>query len=654
MSIKSKLLISFTLTALLPILIIVSLTTWQVVEDAEAQFIEKSSVDIAIADQSFQNFFDVMGYQVSFLASHEDVRKATSGTLSTYFGEAKKPAEVARQNGGLEAKLLELFTRIGENNPMLGYVYIGNTDGGYLEWPGTGDYGDWDPRTRGFYTKARDANFKVSRRDGYYWEPDDAVYVSLQKGYKDEQGNFAGSVAIDLSLKALSKMVNDIKLGETGFIMLIQSDGTILVDGHNPENNFKAVNEVGDARFAEVVNQNDGVFETTVDGENYLANVYNSEALGWKFIGFQQKSEIYSNAKTMIFETIAISAILVLLFLGAGLWVAQLIVKPINQVKNSLREFAEGEGDLTARIRINNKDETGELANWFNQFVNSTQNMIATIKQNAEAITSVSSATAEGSQDISESANQQHNSVEQVATAATEMASTANEVAQNCASTATVSEEGLNATREGKEIIEQSQLGVEGLGKSIRESRTVIQELVNETDNINNILVSIQSIAEQTNLLALNAAIEAARAGEQGRGFAVVADEVRSLANRTQESTSEINTILASLTKRTEEVSNNMDTSLTQADGVIETTTKVTEAFNLIESNVEKIRDMTLQNASAAEEQHLVTEDINSNVIAINEMASQVTALANKLQSDSAQQNQLSTELSSLVGRFRT
>lgn len=654
MNIKLKLLLSLVITALLPVLIIVSITTWQIVEDAEQKFIDTSTVDISIAEQSFANFFEDMGHLVSFMADSQAVRQSAPGAISNYFTESRKPSEVAKANGGLELELFNLFSAIGNNNPKLGFVYMSNTAGEYAEWPGTDNYGDWDPRTRPWYPLARDANFRVVRRDGYFWEPTQSVYVSVLKAFKKLDGELGGVVAIDVSLKALTGMVQDIKLGETGFIMLVQGDGMVLVDGHSPDNNFKSISELKDAHFVDIANKESGVFETSIKGVEYMANVYASDKLGWKFIGFQQKAEILSSAQTLIYKTIAISTVLVLLFLLLGMWIAQAVVKPINQVKDSLREFAEGEGDLTARINVASRDETGELARWFNQFVASTQAMIDTIKQNSHAIHEVSSQTNQGSGNIADSAQQQHSSVDQVATAVTQMSSAANEVAKNCANTATVSEEGLSATREGKDIIEQSQAGVESLGTSIRESRRVISELEHETENINSILVAIQSIAEQTNLLALNAAIEAARAGAHGRGFAVVADEVRNLANRTQESTSEINTILTSLNKRTEQVSSNMSLSLEQAEAVIDTTTRVNEAFQQIESNVETIRDMTLQNASAAEEQHLVTEDINANVVAINEMASQVMMLAKELQNNASDQDRLSTELSELVSRFRT
>jgi methyl-accepting chemotaxis protein len=196
--------------------------------------------------------------------------------------------------------------------------------------------------------------------------------------------------------------------------------------------------------------------------------------------------------------------------------------------------------------------------------------------------------------------------------------------------------------------------GVNKLGASIQNSSKVLQELEKETVNINNILSTIQQIAEQTNLLALNAAIEAARAGEQGRGFAVVADEVRNLAKRTQDSTEQINNILNLLVNRIKEVTVSMDQSLVESGKAIVLSDEVMAAFESIEGKVQMIRDMTMQIATATEEQHLVTEEINQNIVAINDAVTQISVQAAEVESYAQEQSGLSGELKQLVVRFRT
>ncbi|MFT0631116.1 hypothetical protein ACMFY5_03160 [Pseudomonas sihuiensis] len=176
MKIRSKLLVSFLVATLIPVLVVALMTIRNVTEQARDSFLVSSSLDMKLVNSSFATFFDSVDHTVSALAEYPAVKDAQNGALTTYFGEARKPGQVATSNGGREKQIFDYFSSIGNNNPTLGYVYMGDTEGGYVEWPGTGDYGDWDPRKREWYTKGRDANFTLARRDGYYWEPDDAVY----------------------------------------------------------------------------------------------------------------------------------------------------------------------------------------------------------------------------------------------------------------------------------------------------------------------------------------------------------------------------------------------------------------------------------------------------------------------------------------------
>ncbi len=654
MKIKTKLLVAFLVAVLVPVLLVAVITTRDINKNSELQFAEASSLNMAVINNTFVNFFEYVGYTVSALAEHPSVTKSDAGPISTYFGEEQRPSEVARASGGRELEIFELFSSIGNNNPSLVYVYMGDKQGGYLEWPGTAEYGNWDSRNRPWFDIGKNANYSVVRRDGYYYAPDDAVYIAVLRAFKGKNGSFEGVVGIDFSLKTLTKMVQEVKFGETGYLMVVEGNGNILVDAAYTENNFKALSSLDSPHYQVIDKTDSGVVELEVDGVGYMANIYHSKELGWKFIGLMQKREIFAEARQMTISTAIVCTILVIVFGLFGVFIANRIVSPINSVKDNLRTIAEGEGDLTTRINVESNDETGELADWFNQFIESTQRMIVAIKKTSVEMDNLSDQTNARAMDMAEASSQQLQSVDQVVTAVTEMSAAANEVAKNCVDTANVSEEGLSATVEGKEIINRSAKGVTSLGQSIKTSNQVIQELEKETANINSILGTIQDIAEQTNLLALNAAIEAARAGEQGRGFAVVADEVRNLAKRTQDSTEEINTILKQLVDKTKEVSENMDTSLTESETAVGLSGDVLTAFENIENSVEKIRDMTTQTASATEEQHLVTEDINKNTISISEFANKVSELSTNVESLCREQNTLSSELNGLVSRFNT
>ncbi|WP_108125175.1 methyl-accepting chemotaxis protein [Saccharospirillum mangrovi] len=654
MSIKTKLLYAFLVTTLVPVLVVAILITQRISSEAKAQFTESSSTDISIVDQTFTTFFDVIGYNVSFMADLPVVRNLRPGDLTQYFGQGLRPAEMANAHGGLEKDVFDAFSAIGENNPMLGYVYMSAADGGYAEWPGTDEYADWDPRETPWHEMGQNANYSLIRRDGYYWEPDDAVYVSVIKGFKNSQGQFGGVVAIDVSLKALTDMVQSVTFGETGYVIMIEGSGTVLVDGGNVENNFKNLSELTAPHYQTIAQTNSGVVEFEIDGVDYMANVYQSPSLGWKFVGVKEKSEIFASVSRVRITTAVVSLIMVLVLISGATFIAQRIVRPINTVKNNLRTIAEGEGDLTNRIEVDSKDETGELARWFNQFMASTQELIQSVKDKSISMDTISNDTSDRAELVSQSTTQQLHAIDQIVTATTEMSSAASEVASNSVETASISEDGLKATRIGKDVLERSTNSVRSLVKSIESSNADIQALAQETNNINNILTTIQDIAEQTNLLALNAAIEAARAGEQGRGFAVVADEVRNLAKRTQDSTEEINLILRKLVDQTHTVSATMEQSARESETSAELANEAFGAFEQIETIVEKIRDMTTQTASATEEQHLVSKDINQNLVTISDSANEVNSLSEQVSALCRQQSDLGRELSTLVARFRT
>ncbi|WP_408003366.1 methyl-accepting chemotaxis protein [Pseudomonas mediterranea] len=261
--------------------------------------------------------------------------------------------------------------------------------------------------------------------------------------------------------------------------------------------------------------------------------------------------------------------------------------------------------------------------------------------------------TSEVATNMNEAAGRQRQAVELVSTAFNEMVATANEVARSCSQAASSADTGYRDVHDGQHHIGEATGSVLKLSEDLQQSTQTMQALEQDSKNINTILDTIRSIAEQTNLLALNAAIEAARAGDQGRGFAVVADEVRALARRTADSTGEIDSLLGNLARRTQEVTQQMQSSLQVSQTSVERIQQARDSFDKIRNSVDSIRDQNTQIATAAEEQHQVAEDINRHIAQIHADAQLVEEFAHSAQTGSGRLTDISGQLRGLVGRFK-
>lgn len=345
--------------------------------------------------------------------------------------------------------------------------------------------------------------------------------------------------------------------------------------------------------------------------------------------------------------------LVVLLAVGiTGFLISSLISKNVKNALDSLQYMVD-KGDLTARINCNSNDEIGKMVDGFNYFISDLQN---TMKQVEGATAQLSTASEEVSV-ISEQENrnihEQQSQTEQVATSMNEMVASVQEVAKTAHQTADAAQDARDKAGDGRRIVEQTIGSINLLATEVDKTTDVIHRLESNCESIGSVLDVIRGIAEQTNLLALNAAIEAARAGEQGRGFAVVADEVRTLASRTQESTLEIQKTVETLLSGAAEAVNVMESNRTHTQTSVENAARAGDALGDITQAVSKISDMNTQIASASEEQGAVANEINTNISNINDAASQSTRSTQQTTEASEKLAQLAIELQSQVSKFK-
>lgn len=377
----------------------------------------------------------------------------------------------------------------------------------------------------------------------------------------------------------------------------------------------------------------------------------------FRWASYQRFTETIDAAKDAADQALKLGLVIslvVMVIVGIiGLLVSLMITRSISDVAASLEEIASGESDLTKRLPNRSRDELGQLVNSFNSFMTKLQDIIANVANSTTQLSAAAEEIATISEDSNHRVHQQHRETEQVATSMNEMTATVQEVARSATQ---ASEAALNASNEagkGHQVVEQTIKSINALATEVETAAGVIHCLESDSSKIGMVLDVIRGISEQTNLLALNAAIEAARAGEQGRGFAVVADEVRTLASRTRQSTLEIQTMIESLQTGAVEAVKVMEQGRNQAHSSVDQASKAGESLRMITHAVETINGMNDQIASAAEEQSVVAEEINRNITTISQLGDQTASAATQISTASSHLAALANQLQMLVGKFK-
>ncbi|WP_429056771.1 methyl-accepting chemotaxis protein [Aeromonas jandaei] len=356
-------------------------------------------------------------------------------------------------------------------------------------------------------------------------------------------------------------------------------------------------------------------------------------------------------------SSLQVGVLVILVILGVTL-VATVIVgnrvsKPLADAVLALNDIANGEGDLTQRLKVQSKDEIGQLASAFNRFVERIQSVVSQVGETSNHLFSAVDKLHHLSEHYDQQMHGHSRETDQVVTAVTEMSSTAQEVAASASNAASATSDAARESDAARGVVSTAINSINRLVGEVHTASGVIEQLAQETGKIGSVVEVIRGIAEQTNLLALNAAIEAARAGEQGRGFAVVADEVRSLAGRTQQSTKEINEMLQRLQGGVKQAVDVMQASEERSQETVQEASHIASSLDSMVMAVSTINDMNIQIATAAEEQHAVSEEINKNLVAIQQIVSELTSAAVESNSTTRDLANTGDKLRKLVSQFR-
>ncbi len=369
----------------------------------------------------------------------------------------------------------------------------------------------------------------------------------------------------------------------------------------------------------------------------------------------ESRTETINDIVTRVASTIVITLVVgVLLSTFIALFSIKTIVRPIKRVARQMHDIAEGEGDLSARLNDQGRDEIAELSRGFNAYTSKIHALVIKVMEATSHLATSSEELSSITHQTAGDVSRQREETDQVATAITEMSQTAHDVARSALAAADATGKADHEAGQGRSVISATMTTINALADEVGKATEVIHTLEQDSASIGSILDVIREIAEQTNLLALNAAIEAARAGEQGRGFAVVADEVRTLAQRTQKSTGEIHKMIERLQQGTQEAVTVMGRGHDQAVRSVDQAKDTQLSFDTIVQAVTSASDMTTQIASAAEEQNAVSESIGRSVTNIRAGADQNSHSVQQVAATSEDIAQLATRLQSLVSAFKT
>jgi len=431
------------------------------------------------------------------------------------------------------------------------------------------------------------------------------------------------------------------------------------IDNINDKNTNIGIQEINTETIKRALSGNSGVDIIKDYRDINVLSAYapvNVMGKKWAILSEIDEAEAFDNVNELqtTLITNAIITLIILLILGglAGILFAGAITRPIQLLTTTIDKI-EKNSDLTARIKIHNKDELGAVGESMNRMLEKFQSSIAHVNATTDHLASSSEGLTSITQETMGAINRQRNETEMVATAMNEMNSTVREVSANALHAANSASEAQQQTLDGKRIVSDAVDSIQALSDEISQASKVINNLEKDSEQIGSVLDVIRGIAEQTNLLALNAAIEAARAGEQGRGFAVVADEVRTLASRTQQSTQEIQQMIERLQAGSHGAVSAMDKGANQAKISVERASQAGESLVAITHAVAQITDMNALIATAAEEQSAVAEEINANINNISHVADETATGANQVNNETQQLEQLASELKKMITQFK-
>lgn len=702
-SITAKLLTVITISVLSLVAFICVVIGFQLYKKNAEQFNEFTAQQFFNIEKSIQIFIQNGRNSVRLLAEHPAVQNADE-TIFSYTAEALSSGRNAH-NGKAEQDIASVFDLMKKHYPEFKEIYLGTKWDGVVGLSAEQLPDIFDPRERPWYQNAVQANGKIIITEAYR-SADGVLTFTIAQSVTNAVGEIIGCVGLDINLTDMTAFINGVRAGKTGYCMLLQNNGMILADSKHPEFNFKTLKETGVPAFAEI--EHIKTFSTlTIDGTQLSVSVFPLSGFDWKLVIFIERMEIFSLFSALLKNMILIGALMFIVYFFAAFLFSRNLKRYFARLETIFGNIAEG--NLTDRIEVKRYDEVGRLMLNLNTAIEHSHTMICTLKKETEAMSAVSSALSSTMEETTAAIRQIGGNVQAVndkamtqAAAVTETVATIEQIngklnrlvtriemqTENITRSSGVIMHMAENTGRITHILEQNNeliktvYGQTKLGKDgARMANEVVRQIAEKSESLLEASQIIQNIASQTNLLAMNAAIEAAHAGESGKGFAVVADEIRKLAEESNMQGKQIGVVIKESTEiigrltetgaqaektfisvyeSVSEISEQEDSMVAVMTEQAENGRQVLEAMNKINSVTDEIRsgsaEMLEGGVQIEQEMHKladITAETTGNMNEIASGAEQITKAVEEI-SVITQRNQHSIEsLAGEVGKFK-
>ena len=587
----------------------------------------------------------VLGEVNNDLNSQFNIPVIASRTIS------KSPLFLEYENDTSLEYISRYLTDIKKEYNAVNSFFISEKDGNYYTPEGiVKQIKRNNPNDQWFYENLKDDNpYNIN------FDIDTSTNIpTMFVNYKVIKNNKKTGIAgIGLSLENVTNLIKDYKIGNSGFVYIADKNGKIQL---HPDKDFlnKNIEDLLDININNILNSNEiSIKEIEVNNNKQVIGIQNIDSLGWVLVAQISKEEVLSDLDGYGMTLLIMAIIVAALFIPISMFGLKRLLLPFDNVANLLEDIGNGQGDLTKRLDDTRDDEAGKIAKGYNNFVETLTVLLKNVEETEKGIISIADDLNTVSTTMENNVREQSSQIEQIATAIHEMGASSQDIAQNANSAADSSAKATEALMIGQDSVVSTSKSVDQMNEQMKVTQSVVQQLSEDTQAITKVLSVITGVSEQTNLLALNAAIEAARAGEAGRGFAVVADEVRTLAARSNESAEEIKSIIDKLQTRTTEVVQAIEENSSLAISCQEEAKNSEIQLNNISDNITIMNDENTQIASATTQQSHVVGEISPRVTEVSEIAKSIEMVAEETTEECQRLLKESKKLTEMLGRFK-